>query len=601
MTSGPDGAPGILWAFSERDCWAWCGVRLATTGATGFPGLGRAEARAAALRAEDDWLRALHGAVGESWIELRYRTDPDRAGRSCVLLGRATAASADAAIGATMLLREQLTMSPAHLRTTPITDAAELAGWLAPFQGDDVDLVEVRKRWRVADSPMLGPGAHVASDALPAAGPDAASAWAPLWEALGRYPHSVVVAVGLTPHHLAVPDQRRLRATADFYRRLAEPAPPNGIYDMTRPADPESLKLAEHYADAAVRYRTGAFLLRIAMVSDARLPDLLAQHLVGAIWRGTAHQAVVVRPTPAERQLAELQFSSLAPSTWDEAYVRELPDRPLELQRRIAGLADHGGALAAFRLPPPGIPWPSGTAAGPREAQPTASDDRALRDLAAAVGVLSARLDHADGMARRQLAELTDTLRQWGQALLDELGQTRCPRVFTLVPVGERRWDRATRLELRLYCEQPGGWHALPDRQGVYTITEPAPWLRHIGPYLRVLIPLLKHAVPLAAPILGVAGVGLDSQLAADLSLIEHIVDQLPDAPSAAPGDTTPSATTEPMIHAALDSEFRAVEALLLELDPRRSWGGLSRVATADWQTRYLCPLHANAARAGTS
>lgn len=610
MTGRSATTPGVLLASNDRVHLAWCGVRVTPVGVPAFADLTRDEARSAALRAEAGWLSAYRaaaaaGALDGSSIELRYRSEPGAAGRTCALLARVRAATADAAWSGALVLRSRLTELPAHLRAIPITADNELAGWLTPFHGDDLDLVELRKPWYVSGSAALGPGTHAATTALPQAGPDAVPAWAPLWDALGRHPHPVVLAIGLTPRRLTAEDHDRLRALTGFYRARAAGVD-DPLYATSRPVDAAVRELADRYADAATRYRDGGFRLRIGMASDARLPDLLVRHLAGAIWRTPGDGGpAVVRPAPAEHALAARQFAACGPSTWDEGYLRGLADPPAGVRRLVAELADVPEAMAAFRLPPPATIPPRATHRHPPGTHPTAgppgSTADALHELGAAVSALSARIDHADGTAVRQVSVLEGTLRQWGQVLLDELSRTRCPRVFTLVPIGGR-WDGATRLELRLYCEQPNGWHPLPDDLGVYTITEPAPWLKHAGPYLRVVIPLLRHAAALASPVLGVVAAPFAKRLSAELSLAAALVGQLPDPPGTADpaGPAVGRARgTAPAAAASLDAEFRTLEGLLLGLDPQRSWGGLSSVAMSDWQVRYLCPDHARAARDG--
>jgi hypothetical protein len=61
------------------------------------------------------------------------------------------------------------------------------------------------------------------------------------------------------------------------------------------------------------------------------------------------------------------------------------------------------------------------------------------------------------------------------------------------------------------------------------------------------------------------------------------------------PPEQVGSVTAVPVARARLDADFRALESLMLQLDPRREWGGLSRVTTPDWETLYLCREHAEA------
>ena len=100
--------------------------------------------------------------------------------------------------------------------------------------------------------------------------------------------------------------------------------------------------------------------------------------------------------------------------------------------------------------------------------------------------------------------------------------EARCPSVFAVVPTTRRRLAGlvGSAYELRLYCEEPGAWHRLPEPQGCYPITEPSEWLRKLGPYLQYLLTILKHAAPLAGPILGMSVDELDQHLNADCDLL---------------------------------------------------------------------------------
>ncbi|MCA1670976.1 MAG: GTPase, partial [Actinobacteria bacterium] len=177
--------------------------------------------------------------------------------------------------------------------------------------------------------------------------------------------------------------------------------------------------------------------------------------------------------------------------------------------------------------------------------------------------------------------------------------EARCPSIFAIVPVTRNRLVQrvaGARYELRLYCEEPGAWHRLPKRAGCYPITQPADWLRKFGPYLHYLLRVLKHAAPLAGPVLGVSVDKLDEQLKADCELMKELVAQAPaqlryedELPGAV--DVTPSA------HATNDADFRTLHAMLRELDPVNTWGGLSRYTTPEGLTLYLCREHLAAYR----
>ncbi|WP_020496162.1 COR domain-containing protein [Sciscionella marina] len=183
--------------------------------------------------------------------------------------------------------------------------------------------------------------------------------------------------------------------------------------------------------------------------------------------------------------------------------------------------------------------------------------------------------------------------------ILQHQQETRCPSVFAIVPA-KRRKLFATAYELHLYCEQPGAWHRLPEPEGCYPVSEPAEWLRKFGPYLSTLLRVLKHVAPLAGPILGMTVDQLDESLKADCEFMKELMQQVRvELPGSGPAAAYPE--TEPAAHAATDADFRALLAMLTELDPARRWGGLSRHTTPEGLTLYLCPHHLTAYEPATS
>ena len=161
-----------------------------------------------------------------------------------------------------------------------------------------------------------------------------------------------------------------------------------------------------------------------------------------------------------------------------------------------------------------------------------------------------------------------------------------CPSVFTLIPTaGQRRRPGFHRLELRLYCEQPGEFHATLERP--YIINDPTRWLATLGPYLNVLVTMLKHAVPLAKPVLGLTSDALMKQLSNEIGLMTELVKQLPEAVGA---DWVPM---EELHHPQFDVDYRSLYSVLHELDPSDHWAGLSRIPTPEGQILWLCHDHA--------
>jgi hypothetical protein len=169
--------------------------------------------------------------------------------------------------------------------------------------------------------------------------------------------------------------------------------------------------------------------------------------------------------------------------------------------------------------------------------------------------------------------------------------EVRCPSVFTVTPVKSRL--TGSTFEIRLYCEEPGAWHPLPGTAGHYEVSEPADWLRRIRPHLGQLLTVLKHAAPLAGPVLGMTVAHVSERLQAEVDAMTELVDQIPElARMPEPLDKDVRPVSEPAIHATTEADFRALESLLLKLDPDRTWGGLSRTVTPEGLTLYLCHEH---------
>jgi internalin A len=180
--------------------------------------------------------------------------------------------------------------------------------------------------------------------------------------------------------------------------------------------------------------------------------------------------------------------------------------------------------------------------------------------------------------------------------------ETRCPSVFTVVPTS-RSIIKGSLLELRLYCEESGAWHPLPEGEGCYLIKEAPEWLWWHGRYLRRLITVLKHVAPLINPVLGMAVDTVSARTKAEVDTMKALVDKF-SAPSADGSDGFEE-SADPVVHASLEGDFRELEAMLTERDPQRRWGGLSRIDTPEGLALYLCRDHAapylRAARAPVS
>ena len=174
--------------------------------------------------------------------------------------------------------------------------------------------------------------------------------------------------------------------------------------------------------------------------------------------------------------------------------------------------------------------------------------------------------------------------------------EVRCPSIFAVIPEKSRLTGNT--FELRLYCEEPGAWHPLPDPSGRYQVNESADWLRKIAPHLKQLLAVLKHAAPLAGPVLGMAVSTMSERLKAEVDAMAELVAQIPEpARTLEPTRQERYSEPGPAVRATTEADFRALEALLTKLDPDRTWGGLSRKTTPEGLTLYLCREHYEAYR----
>ena len=221
------------------------------------------------------------------------------------------------------------------------------------------------------------------------------------------------------------------------------------------------------------------------------------------------------------------------------------------------------------------------------------------------LGIGPTRRELGETELHRYLSEITTEIRQLAeqrqtgersfmklQNLIQESQETRCPSVFVIVPAGTALGKKT--YKLRLYCEEPGAWHPLPGEVGCYRITQLPKWVRTAGPHIQRTLRILGAASPIAGSILHVAAGELNDTIRQDITMAAQIVSAIPATTGhkAIKGSGPNEEESGPRQHAETEADFRAIEAMLLELDPRRTWGGLSRTLTPEGLTLYLCADH---------
>jgi internalin A len=191
---------------------------------------------------------------------------------------------------------------------------------------------------------------------------------------------------------------------------------------------------------------------------------------------------------------------------------------------------------------------------------------------------------HQSQVAASHAADLASQLRALMRAAGREMPD--CPRLFTLVPRAVRGWARVKAWQdsfrLILWCEHPGQEHPWPAAQ--YDFTRPTRWLATVAPYALVLCTVLRAVVPIGGAALGMAMSEQDyKQIKNDLDLMKALVERLPE-------DRRKADLEAQLWHGAEGAAFRALRALLVELDPAMSFGDLRRVLTPAGDYLWICP-----------
>jgi hypothetical protein len=157
---------------------------------------------------------------------------------------------------------------------------------------------------------------------------------------------------------------------------------------------------------------------------------------------------------------------------------------------------------------------------------------------------------------------------------------SHCPGVFSLRSLSQGKLPQLVtqKLELQLYCQEPGHWHRVEG--GCYVFERPAQWLQPLLPYARKLLKLLRYAAPVA----GLGGHAVAHNYGATVRAMDELL-------AATPLSEALDAASGPL--PADGAALRQIRRLLDELDPAQHWGGLKKVYTAEGHFLWLCPEHA--------
>ena len=205
-----------------------------------------------------------------------------------------------------------------------------------------------------------------------------------------------------------------------------------------------------------------------------------------------------------------------------------------------------------------------------------------------------------DGM-KTEMRDLAALAQVQQLKLFQAQGNTLCPALFMLQPhKSERMMERikssgSTPIDLQLYCQEPGHWHpALVG--GLYTISQPGPFLEAVGPHIRTLVKLLSVTTPFLGPILDLDGMkDIADEFKANLDLMKELTKDAKDliGDGDDPGFGNLVRPDLSGLRQVQGADLRVLYELLDREDKAHRWGGLEAVITKEGHARWLCKDHA--------
>jgi len=242
--------------------------------------------------------------------------------------------------------------------------------------------------------------------------------------------------------------------------------------------------------------------------------------------------------------------------------------------------------------------------------------------------MLSRKLDEARAGVEDKVEEALGGLRYLQRELtkhynaLQRAEEASCPYVFVMRggafdgdliglfgPTGahgvfdslrETVWKR--RVELQLYCQQPGCWHPVGYERGkddpatgLYQIEIGSDFLRLVAPHLVRVAKLFKLTSPLfGAWVSWAEPEKYAKQFKEDLGRMNKLAEQVAPAVEDSHEAKRAGALVEGRDpREANGAMLRALKRLLEEKDKTGAWGGLTRKLSKEGHYLWLCPTHA--------
>jgi internalin A len=206
---------------------------------------------------------------------------------------------------------------------------------------------------------------------------------------------------------------------------------------------------------------------------------------------------------------------------------------------------------------------------------------------------LTAELEQLRRDTTAQASDLADMIRRVHRVVSTEVAD--CPRLFTLAPHRPAAVSKRARIyqhhyRLTLWCEHPGYQH--PWEPAAYDLDPPKEWFTRIVPYAVLIFRVLQLIVP-AAGTLTIAAMPPARQPVAQ-AYLQAMGTMLDDLPGTAeqPPDNASTTASPGQLTAAEGEGLRALRAIIFEHDPRRAFGGLSRVQAPSGDLLWVCQNH---------
>jgi hypothetical protein len=173
----------------------------------------------------------------------------------------------------------------------------------------------------------------------------------------------------------------------------------------------------------------------------------------------------------------------------------------------------------------------------------------------------------------------------------------------TLEGLREKAWKK--RLELQLYCQEPGCWHPLgfergknDPETGLYQVEVASDFLKMAAPYLVKLGKVMKYAQPILGPWVSwvVDDEKFQKQFRDDLKQMKELSDAILPKLEETSRETKQAAGLKEGrdTEQASGAMLRALRKMLEDKDRQQIWGGLRAKLTKEGHWLWLCPYHFN-------